>query len=190
MDELMKYLSGFEGWEAAGEQIISRHAFEARLEAHDILLEPEHIPEALGFVSRGVLIATRAGGDRQERISHFIVAGDFVTDIDDFLKNRPTRVMVEAAVDSQIVFLKRETIRLLAGTLPQWDALWNKIATVGLLETVRRRSPVAGVDPKGRFLDFIQRYPGLVDQIPNKIVALYLDMNSATLSRIRGKCTA
>lgn|GEM_PF-6828305 len=187
MEELINYFQQYEEWDPSASGVMRSFAREAIVRRYDILFEQGQVPEEMAYVSCGALSAIRSVPIDQERICYFMVAGDFVTDIDDFLNQRPVRVMIQAVVDSKIVSFNREAIRKLSKSLPLWDGLWTKIASRGLIETVRRRAPVAGSDPRTRCINFEQRYPGLIDQIPGKIVASYLDINAATLSRMRGK---
>ncbi|MGC3943131.1 MAG: Crp/Fnr family transcriptional regulator [Chryseolinea sp.] len=187
MQELINYFQQYKEWNPSATETIFKYAHEVSIKRHEILFEQGQVPDEMAYVSVGAMSATRSVANGQERIFYFVVAGDFATDLDDFVNQRPVRLMTQAVVDSRVILLRREAFHHLSKSIPLWDELWSKIASRGLIETIRRRAPVVGPDPRTRCVNFEERYPGLIDKIPNKIVASYLDINAATLSRMRGR---
>nr|WP_313790050.1 hypothetical protein [Allomuricauda abyssi] len=50
---------------------------------------------------------------------------------------------------------------------------------------MERRSPLIEQDAKTRYLEFMQKFPNLVNRIPLSYIASYLGITQSTLSRVR-----
>ena len=187
MDELLNYLRQFEAIEPDGERILRGYAREIVIPQYEILLEHGQIPDEIGFVASGVLSVTIHRADGSEAISHFMVPGDFIVDVNDFKCRRAVRGINQAVIDSRIVFFNREAISRLSESIPYWDDMWRKVANRTLIDKVKKRAPSSKPDARSRYAAFNEQYPGLADTIPRYIVASYLDVNAATLSRVRDR---
>jgi len=50
---------------------------------------------------------------------------------------------------------------------------------------IRRRSELVSQDGTERYLEFIQKFPTLVNRVPLSFIASYLSVTQSSLSRIR-----
>ncbi|MEJ1237139.1 Crp/Fnr family transcriptional regulator [Chryseolinea sp. T2] len=187
MDELLNYLRQLEVFDPDAERILRSHVREAVIGSHDILYEQGQIPEAIAFVASGALSVGTYRADGSDVISYFIVPGDFVVDVNDFKERRAVRGIIQAVVDTRVVFFTKEGIGKLSASITWWDEMWRKVANQTLIDRVRKRAPSSKPDARSRYIAFNEQYPGLFDRIPRHVVASYLDINTATLSRVREK---
>lgn len=97
----------------------------------------------------------------------------------------PTPCAIEALTDSEVALVEiAPAEELLSRNLPfalvyirflqeAWQGHWT-------VKTVIRQ-----FDARGRYLWFLESYPGVIDRIPHKYVASFLNITPVTLSRVR-----
>ena len=83
-----------------------------------------------------------------------------------------------------IVFTKKDWKEILE-TIIGWDHIVQKIVTKHHSEKISRRSELISQDGTERYLDFIQKFPTLVNRVPLSYIASYLGITQSSLSRIR-----
>ena len=65
------------------------------------------------------------------------------------------------------------------------DSIVQKIITKHHSEKISRRSELISQDAKERYLDFMAKFPTLVNRVPLSFIASYLGITQSSLSRIR-----
>ncbi|MDR7131825.1 hypothetical protein J2X69_004190 [Algoriphagus sp. 4150] len=87
--------------------------------------------------------------------------------------------------DYNLVVFSRRDWEDISGTIIGWDDMIQKIITKHHNEKITRRSELVSQDGTTRYLDFIEKFPGLMNRIPLSYIASYLGITQSTLSRIR-----
>ncbi|HTF18079.1 MAG TPA: hypothetical protein VK658_08415 [Chryseolinea sp.] len=187
MDEMINYLRQFAVITADQANLIGRDVNAIVLRRGDILWEQNQVPQQMAFVASGVLSASTCSNGDDDLIRYFIEEKKFATDIDGFLQRKPVHECIKAVVDSRLLAFTIEAARRLSMSLTNWDNMTKNLSVNCLLEMVIKRAPVSGSDACSRFLVFERRYPGLSSRIPQSVVASYLGLAPATLSRIKNQ---
>jgi len=185
MDELIIYMREFGEIGSAAEELIRAHACEMTLGRHDIILEEGEIPSRIGYLVSGVLAAIRSNVRGDEVISWFVEDRAFATGFGDYYQQVPSRVRLEAIIESRIVFINDVALSKVGRSVQRWDEIVRKLSQHDLIATVTKRMGIVGEDPRTRYLEFELRYPGLVERIPQSMISNYLGIAPATISRIR-----
>ena len=63
--------------------------------------------------------------------------------------------------------------------------LYNRLLVAALDEHLEQKRVLVRYDAARKFQWFMEKFPGIIDQINNKYVASFLDMAPETLSRLR-----
>ncbi len=66
-----------------------------------------------------------------------------------------------------------------------WENIIQKITNTELIQKLERVSPLVSQDATTRYLEFLEKYPALVNRIPLSYIASYLGVTKQSLSRIR-----
>ena len=69
--------------------------------------------------------------------------------------------------------------------IPVLEQVVQEINRQALLVKLKRVSPLIAQDATTRYLEFLQKYPTLVNRIPLSYIASYLGITQQSLSRIR-----
>lgn len=77
--------------------------------------------------------------------------------------------------------------RELSDTIINWDTIILKISSKLLVQKLEKVNLFISQDATTRYLDFLQKYPNLVNHIPLSHIASYLGITQQSLSRKRKK---
>jgi CRP-like cAMP-binding protein len=92
---------------------------------------------------------------------------------------------LSAITDCKLVVFSKQNWKDLSATIIGWDSIIQKIITKHHGEKIARRSELVSQDGTERYLDFIEKFPTLVNRVPLSYIASYLGITQSSLSRIR-----
>lgn len=117
---------------------------------------------------------------------HFFLEGDFVAEYYSFVAQKPSAMYIEALEDSEVIlFPHREEILRLYSASHCWEKFGRIIAEKSYTETASRLHDFLFKNAEERYLDLIQRWPGIFQQVSLTNIASYLGVKVPSLSRIR-----
>lgn len=137
------------------------------------------------FVASGAFIITKEL-EGEEQVLRLVYKNNWVSALDAFLFNKQTEFSMSAIKTSEIYAISKEKyfeiIKKLEG---QDDVPYLNLMLQGLIKDMMERElDLLILDPKKRIERVLERSPHLFQEIPNKYIALYLNMTPETLSRV------
>lgn len=138
-----------------------------------------------GFVLNGCFKVYYLNEDGFEQTLYFAEEGWWITDIDSLINNAPSILNIEALLNSEVLMISKKDKDKLYETMPQIEKLFrimNQRSTVALQ---RRILSLTGKTADKRYLEFLQKYPGLEQKLTQQQVASYLGITHEFLSKIR-----
>lgn len=123
----------------------------------------------------------------QEFTKTFIGQHEIATPYSEMLQGLPSRVNIEALVDSRVLVLKYDDLKALMKDSANWVNLKNKYTEKYFIFREQREYERLVLDLKDRFDIFKQKYPELINSIPQYHIASYLGVTPVTLSRMLSK---
>ncbi|GAB3176001.1 Crp/Fnr family transcriptional regulator [Telluribacter humicola] len=183
MEPLKAYLSRYMSLSDAQIELLVSYLKEVKLEAGDYFLREGNVCRHIGFVTEGVLRVLHF--DRDDEVTrYFISNGNLAVLPDSFRHQAPATENIQAVTDTHIWILKYEDMVSLFGEIPAWGRLVQR-----LVEEVQRQRALGRVlasqNVQTRLNNFDEEYPGLIDVIPEKILASYLRMSPLELKKSR-----
>lgn len=102
-----------------------------------------------------------------------------------FAMNGPSPIYIESLAKSELMMIPQQCVLDLLESYTELMSLYNQILQEALRLHWEIKTASLQRTATERYLWFIQKYPKLIDQIPNKYIASFLGMTTVTLSRIR-----
>jgi CRP-like cAMP-binding protein len=141
----------------------------------------------MGFVEEGLFRFYYVGEDGNEATRAFILEGGFLASRPAIMDGRPTPFAIEALEDS--------IVQLYTGTMAELAELggagWTRFLLALTQERLeakdRRIEGFITKDAAGRYLDFLDEFPGIEERVRQHHIASYLGVTPVTLSRIRAR---
>jgi CRP-like cAMP-binding protein len=139
-----------------------------------------------GYVTKGCFKISTTDKDGKEHILYFAIKDWWVSDIDSFTNQIPSFLSIQALEDSEVLMINKHDKKLLYQELPNSvEKLFRIISQKNLVVLQRRIIQNHSKTAKGRYLDFITKYPQIVQKITNIQLAAYLGISHEFISKIR-----
>ena len=149
------------------------------------LVFPEgEICGAMYYVERGMVrqFYYKNGKDVTE---HFSYEGRIVFCIESFLKQEPSRLMVETLENSVLYAIPYEALHVLMHTNQEILTLYRRILEHALISSQEHADSQRFENASERYLRLLRNKPEIILRAPMVYVASFLQMTPETLSRVR-----
>lgn len=140
-----------------------------------------------GFVLNGCFKIYYLNENGLEQTLYFAVEGWWITDIDSLINTVPSILNIEALEDSEVLMISKKDKEDLYETMPQIEKLFRIMNQKSSVALQRRVLSLTGKTADKRYLEFLEKYPGLEQRITQQQVASYLGITHEFLSKIRKK---
>ena len=141
------------------------------------------------FVLDGILKRVVANADAREMILRFADERDIETSYAAWRLNTPTPYSIVALTKARVAKLPMPTWVDFIDRHPKFKATFEHEVMRLMSEIMAHTITLHLLDAPGRVHRFMRKHPELVDRIPSKELASYLNLSAETLSRLkkRGK---
>jgi CRP/FNR family transcriptional regulator len=154
--------------------------------AREYFLNERKICLEIGFINHGCF-RTYYLADGKEINTHFAFENEFVTDYDSFLYEKPSRYLIQALEDAEIVSFNLPALQNAYRQSHNWERFGRMIAEQSYKLTTQRVESFLFLDGEQRYLELLNHQPRIFDRIPLYHIASYLGMERESLSRLRKK---
>lgn len=150
----------------------------------DVVMEEGEVCGYMYFVERGMVrqYYYKNGRDVTE---HFSYEGRIVICIESFLKQEPSRLIVEALENSHLYGIPYNKLQLLCDTNKEIELLFRKILEHALISSQVYADSQRFENATERYQRLLENKPEILLRAPMVHIASYLQMSPETLSRVR-----
>ncbi|ASK29091.1 hypothetical protein CEY12_02765 [Chryseobacterium sp. T16E-39] len=160
-----------------------------RFQKNDLVLKEGSYCLFEGFVLNGCFKVYYLNEKGWEQTLYFAVEGWWITDIDSLVNNVPSILNIEALEDSEVLMISKEDKEHLYKTILWVEKLFRMMNQRSSIALQRRILSLTGKTADKRYLEFLEKYPGLEQRLTQQQVASYLGITHEFLSKIRKKMT-
>jgi CRP/FNR family transcriptional regulator, anaerobic regulatory protein len=157
------------------------------LKKKEFLLKEGHICEFEGFVVSGCFKVFHTHHNGVEQILYFGVENWWISDIDSFINNMPSKLNIQALEDSEILLIHKKDKEVFFREMPEIDRLMRLKFQKSIIALQRRIIDNLSKPSDERYLDFLKDYPQIAHRLTNIQIAAYLGVTPEFISRIRRK---
>lgn len=140
-----------------------------------------------GFVVKGLFRVYHIDKGGFEQILYFASEGWWVTDIDSFTNENPSRLFIEALEDCEVLLISKKDKEFAYENLPKIEKLFRIMTQKTHVSLQRRMIDNLSKTGEERYIDFSAQYPYLIQRLSNIQIAAYLGITNVFLSNIRKK---
>jgi len=108
-----------------------------------------------------------------------------ISDLFSFLTGEPATYNIDALEDAELVLISKSAHEELLRTQPKYETYMRLLITNAYVALQRRLTSVISVPNEEQYTTFTQIYPDIVQRVPQHMIASYLGLTPATLSRVR-----
>ena len=172
---------------AKEQEIIKGYLRPKKIRRKQYLLQEGDVCKVVAFVEKGALRLYKIDKEGNERIIQFALEGWLISDLGSFLTGEPATYNIDAIEDSELVLIDKSSQDELLRRLPKFETHSRLQLTGAYIAMQRRLTSVISLTPEERYLEFNKLYPNIVQRVPQHMIASYMGLTPATLSRVRKK---
>lgn len=148
------------------------------------LLQEGDVCKSMFYVEKGMVRQFYYKGGR-DVTEHFSYEGRIVICIESFLKQNPSRLMVEALEASVVYGIPHDEFLALVETDKEMSRLYRQILEHALISSQEHADSQRFENASERYVRLLKSKPEIILRAPMVHVASFLQMTPETLSRVR-----
>jgi CRP-like cAMP-binding protein len=158
---------------------------ERKLKKRQYLVQEGDICRQLYFVNEGCLRLYEVDQSGKEHNIQFAVENWWTGDLDSYLTETPARLNAECLENCQLLVIAKKDMEQIYHDIPQFERLFRLIMQNAYVASQRRLLSVMSKTALERYLEFTEKYPHILQRVPNHHIASYLGITPESLSRLR-----
>jgi CRP-like cAMP-binding protein len=136
------------------------------------------------FIERGVFRSYINTGERDSTF-YFAAENDFISDYPSFLPQVPSDKNIQALEAAEVRVITFNGLQEFYRTVSSGERFGRLIAEEIFVDSMHQLSSFYSDKPAVRYQNFVDRFPHLVQRLPQYYIASYVGIEPQSLSRIR-----
>lgn len=185
MEEFIEYVLQFGQLNKQQIDLIKSKATETTLRKDEFYWEAGKTVKLIGFLTTGVIRVFYYNNKGEEITRYFIDENHLILSGNTMDEVYTPSEYLSAITDCRLVVFSKKDWKEITETIISWNDILQKIIAKYHSEKMSRRSELVSQDATTRYLDFVEKFPTLVNRVPLSFIASYLGITQSSLSRIR-----
>ena len=140
----------------------------------------EHINIVLAGLTRKYIMAGKKEVTQQLALEGHIIYSEI-----SFVHRVPSPVMIEAIEPALLLSIDHKNLEQLFDEMPQLERLGRLLLSDLFIKKDNRDFVYLSKSTQERFLEYVQSHPHMLQRVPQKYIASYLDIKPETFSRLK-----
>lgn len=160
-------------------------AFELR--KNQFLLKKGRVSNHIYYVSKGILRGYYEDEKKKQTSKWFMDEGNVITSVDSFFSRTPTLEPIQATEPSLLFGITYKQLYYIYDNYPEFNYHGRELTQQYHVINERRISALQRLRARERYLYTKTTQPGIVQRVPQNLLASYLGISKETLSRLKRK---
>lgn len=169
------------------ENTIASYLVEKQYKTKTLLLNAGEVCKSSYFVKSGVLRSFTINDNIIEHILHFACKGWWIGDMYSLISQKPGHLFIEVLEDAEIIELSKENQEILYKEVPKLERFFRILTENSLVSHQERIMNNLSLTAEERFINFKNKYPELLQKVPQKYIASYLGVTPEFYSKMKKK---
>jgi CRP-like cAMP-binding protein len=158
-----------------------------KVKKRQFIVQPEFVVKNRNYVVEGAFRAYVVDDKGQDNTIAFAIEDWWITDYNSYILQKPATMFVVALEDSVILSISYEKEQALKKSSHSFETFFRIRAERTAAYMQQRIISNLTQTAEERYRDYINKYPQIVQRVPQYALASYLGMTTEFLSRIRSK---
>ncbi len=155
-----------------------------RYEKKQILLRAGEVENNFNFIVKGLIRKYYKKGTNQIN-TQISLEGHMILSQESFHSRRPSEYFIETIEPSTLVSITYDNLEKVYASSPRLEHLARMLITYSMVIKDRWQMQMVKMTPRERFLHFVTKNPELMQRVPQKFLASYLNIKPETFSRFK-----
>lgn len=148
------------------------------------LIIPGEIENYLNFVEKGLVRKYFIKG-REEKVTEIVNENHLINSMVSFISGLPSLYFVEAIEPTTVLSITNESLENLYNSSFKFERLTRLIISAAYIQNEKQNYDQMRLSVRERFIQFMQNNPDLLQRVPQKHLASYLNIKPETFSRMK-----
>jgi CRP-like cAMP-binding protein len=155
--------------------------------AKSVLLNAGEICKYSYFVNSGILRSFNINDNIVEHVLQFACEGWWIGDMYSLLSQKPGNLFIEVNEDAEVVILSKTNQEILYQEIPKLERFFRILTENSLVAHQERLMDNLSLSAEERFEKFCNKYPTLIQKVPQKQIASYIGVTPEFFSKMRAR---
>lgn len=155
-----------------------------RFGKREILTKEGEVENYFNFISRGLIRKYYKKGNTEIN-TQISMEGHLILSQESFHSRQPSEYYVETIEASTVVSITHDDLEKVYSSSHRMEHLARLLITYAMVIKDRWQMQLVKMTPRERFLNFVAKNPGLMQRVPQKYLASYLNIKPETFSRFK-----
>mgnify|MGYP000483506377 CR=1 FL=1 len=110
-----------------------------------------------------------------------------LSDLYSYFSQETSKLNIEVITKTELIIISKDNFDKCCDTIPAFDRFQRLLFQNAYVNTLQRVSELNSKSAPQRYLDLANKYPEIIQQVPQLLIASYLGIKPQSLSRIRKK---
>jgi CRP-like cAMP-binding protein len=170
--------------EAEFDEFIKPYIETRHFKKKQVILQAGEVENYLNFVTRGLVRKYYKKG-KEEINTQISTEGHIIHSQESFHSRTPSEYSIEAIEATTMVSITYDNLEKLFASSHKMEHLGRLVLTFTMVIKDRWQMNMIKLTPRERFLDFVHKNPELLQRVPQKYLASYLNIQPETFSRFK-----
>jgi CRP-like cAMP-binding protein len=166
---------------------ICLHFKPVKTKRNEILLKQGEVCKYYYFVNKGCIRLFTINSDGQEATRYFAFEGAFGSALPSLIQQTPAFEFVQTIEASNLLAISRDDFFKLVDTVPQVAFIYRQILEAAFITAQQRIYGFQGLSALEKLRWLLKYQPNILTRLSNKMVASFLGITPATLSRLKSE---
>lgn len=153
----------------------------------DILFHAGKQCANLFFVNKGALRSFSTDENGIEHTLQFAFESYWISDLYSYVTGKPAVYTIEAIEESEVLEFSKNKFEVMLDDIPQLERHWRLLLQNAYIAAQDRLNSTLSETADKRYEELIERFPNIIQRVPQIYIASYLGITPESLSRIRKK---
>lgn len=178
-----QYLNQFHSLSSAEYALLTQNLRVKSFKKGEVLVAPGQIQREMYFVKSGVQMSYFDNHGKNHVLA-FTYAPNLCAVPDSFSFQKPSKYFLSCVSDSELASLSFNTLQDVLDQSPAIERLYRVMSQVVLVGVMDRHVELQSRSMEERYVAFCQRSPHLLQQVPHKYIASYLNIDPTNFSKL------
>jgi CRP-like cAMP-binding protein len=149
-----------------------------------VILKHGEVENYLNYVAKGLLRKYYQKGNAEVN-TQIATEGHLIHAQESFHSRTPSEFCIETIEPSTLISITYDDLEKVYSTNAKMERLGRLVTTFSMVVKDRWQISMISLTPRERFLDFVHKNPELLQRVPQKYLASYLNIQPETFSRFK-----
>jgi len=155
-----------------------------KFKKRELITQAGEVENFINYLEQGLVLKYYKQGD-EEKVVQVSIEGHLVSCEESLYTRNPSEFYLEAVEPTTLISISYEDLERVFASSHNFERLGRLVVTYIMVLKGNWQTNLIKQSPRERFLNFFENYPEILQRVPQKYLASYLNIQPETFSRFK-----